>query len=646
VQDRHCAAVLRGQLIVFGRVVGSGLVMALALTLLGVATPAAAFWRSAGTGSAAVDSGTLEPPTQPLAISGDSVTVTVSWQRSAGILVPEGYYVERDAGGVTEPACGSSASALVTASACTDGSVPAGSYTYRIVAVFRSWTTASVSSALVSIVPTVLGAAESFSVLGTAVTSTGFTRISGDLGVTPGTAVVGFPDGRVDGDIHAGDSIAAAARAAAADAFASLSALTADAEISGDLIGRTISPGVYRAGAALALTGVLTLDAGGDPNARFIFQAGAAVNTAAASAVVLTNGAQASNVYWVVAAAFGSGAVSSVAGTILASGAITLGAGSSLIGRALSFDAVTLAENDIRFTVGPAPTIALIGGPSVVTKDTTPTIAGTTTAGAGRTVTVSVGGATVTSTVQADQSWAVTTAELSAGSYSIVAAVKDATGNGARAAQSLVVEVSPPTVPLGTAATFAILAGTSVVSTGASFVTGDVGVSPGTSVSGLPPGAVSGTIHVGDAIAADAVAALSDSIADASGRLPHREFSGDLVGAVFHAGVHHSSVALALTGTMTLDAEGDPSAVFIVQVDAAMNTAASSSVVLANGARAANVFWVVDGAVGTGALSSLPGTILASGVITLGAGTSLVGRALTLSGIVMAEATIISPTGG
>jgi hypothetical protein len=91
----------------------------------------------------------------------------------------------------------------------------------------------------------------------------------------------------------------------------------------------------------------MTLNGGGDPNAVFVFQVEAALNTGASSAIVLTNGAKASNVFWQVLGAANTGAGSSFAGTIMASGAITLGAGASVYGRALSLAAITLAANTV-----------------------------------------------------------------------------------------------------------------------------------------------------------------------------------------------------------------------------------------------------------------------------------------------------------
>lgn len=193
---------------------------------------------------------------------------------------------------------------------------------------------------------------------------------------------------------------------------------------------------------------------------------------------------------------------------------------------------------------------------------------------------------------------------------------------------------------LGSAGTYSVLGGTGVVNTGATSLSGDLGVSPSSSISGFPPGTVAGATHAGDPEAAQAQADLVSAYTDADARIPDTEFAGDQNGQTFHAGIHHSTAAFALTGTMTLDGEGDPNALFIFQIDAAMNTAASSTVNLINGAQPANVYWQVRGAAGTGALSVLSGTIMADGAITLGAGTQLVGRALAYGTITLADNTV------
>ena len=516
-------------------------------------------------------------------------------------------------------------------------------YTYRylltdLVGNQQLATSTSVAKVDASAVGPALGTAGSFSVLaGTGVANTLATTVSGDLGVSPSDAVAGFPPGIVAGDIHAGDAAAAAAHSDLVQAYTEAAGRVADGQFAGDQNGRTFRAGTYHSAAAFALTGTMTLDAEGDANAVFVFQVGAALNTAAASHVVLANGAQASHVYWQVAGAAGTGANSTFVGTIMANGAITLGQGTELIGRALSYGTVTLADNTIQFTSAAPPTIAISGGAAPETKDTTPTLAGTTNAPTGSAVTVTVAGQVLSATVPAGGSWSVTAAALGAGVHPVRATVRDAAGNAGAATQDLTVEVNPAAVSLDTAGSYSVLAATGVVNTGQTVVAADLGVSPSNAVTGFPPGRVDGTTHAGDTAAARAQTDLRAAYQDAAGRTPSSEFSGDQKGRTFHEGVLHTTAAFALTGTLTLDAQGDADAVFIIQVGAALNTAASSRIVLANGALASHVFWQVAGAAGTGANSTFVGTIMADSGITLGAGTRLTGRALSGGTVTLAD---------
>ena len=629
----------------------------LALLFMLAAAPASGYWTSNGTGTAAAATGTLAAPVNVRVLVTASTEVEATWTAGTGGVSPQGYFVTRHtAATANNPAtvsgaCSSGPSTLLPGLSCTDTGVADGEYTYVVTAVYASWTAASSPSDVVTVVHAVplLGVAASYSVLaGTAASSTGATTVSGDVGVSPGTTVTWLSPGTVGGDIHAGDTNAAAAQNALTRTFDELADLPADGdptgppgngELVGDLGGRTMTPGVYHSTAALALTGILILDAQNDPDAVFVFQAGAAFNTAAAASMVLINGAQAANVYWVVTGAAGAGAASLLSGNILAEGAVTLGLGTVLIGRALSRGAVTLAGNTIRFNADLPPTMSITGGDTRVTKDATPTVAGISSAPVSSPVTVTIGGQKLATTVVLDGSWTVTATALAAGAYDIIAKVRAPSGDGAMDSQVLTVEVNPPPVDLGTASTYSVLGSTGVVNTGVTHLSADLGVSPSPTVTGFGPsqgGTLSGTIHAGDATAAAARADLVTALDAASSRTPHTNIVGDLGGRTFHAGVHHITAALALTGSVILDGEGDPDAVFIFQTDAAFNTAAGSHVILANDAQATNVFWVVTGAAGSGAASSLAGSIIARGAITLGAGTTLEGRALSLDAVTLA----------
>ncbi|MGI8535462.1 MAG: ice-binding family protein, partial [Mycobacteriales bacterium] len=147
-----------------------------------------------------------------------------------------------------------------------------------------------------------LGTATPFAVLaGSTVTNTGPSVINGDLGVSPQTAVTGFPPGTVNGTIHAADAVAGQAQAALTTAYNDAAGRAPDVNLTGqDLGGLTEPAGVYKFDSSAGLTGALTLNAQGNPDSVFIFQIGSTLTTASASSVLLTNGAQACHVFWQV----------------------------------------------------------------------------------------------------------------------------------------------------------------------------------------------------------------------------------------------------------------------------------------------------------------------------------------------------------
>lgn len=189
---------------------------------------------------------------------------------------------------------------------------------------------------------------------------------------------------------------------------------------------------------------------------------------------------------------------------------------------------------------------------------------------------------------------------------------------------------------------FAVLGGQSVTNTGLSLVTGDLGVSPGVSVTGFPPGQVNGTINVSDA---DAVAAQADLVAtynNAVARTPDAGLPGDIGGLTLTPGVYNAASSLGLTGTVTLDALGDRNAEWIFQIGSTLTTAASSRVLLANGATARNVIWQIGSSATLGASTALAGRILAAVSITVGAGVTVNGQVLARDGSVTLDTNTIA----
>jgi hypothetical protein len=189
---------------------------------------------------------------------------------------------------------------------------------------------------------------------------------------------------------------------------------------------------------------------------------------------------------------------------------------------------------------------------------------------------------------------------------------------------------------------FSVLAGTTVTNTGSTVVSGDVGVSPGTAVTGFPPGLASGTIHSADGAASLAQAALTAGYIDAAARTGGTPVAGDLVGQTLTAGVYKSTSSLADSGDLTLDAQGNPDAVFIFQISSTLTTGSGSHIVLANGAKACNVFWQVGSSATLGTNSVFKGNILALTSITITTGVNLEGRALARNGAVTLDTDVIT----
>src|SRR5258708_40047268 len=186
--------------------------------------------------------------------------------------------------------------------------------------------------------------------------------------------------------------------------------------------------------------------------------------------------------------------------------------------------------------------------------------------------------------------------------------------------------------PLGSAQTFAVLGASTVTNTGPTVITGDLGASPGTAVTGFPPGNVSGgTIHAGDATATAAQAAAHTAYTNLVAQPCGTNLTGKTLGtspgaATLSPGVCFNSSA-QLTGTLTLNGSG----VYVFKMGTTLTTASNSSVVLAKGATAGNVFWQVGSSATLGTNSALEGSILANISATVTTGTSVTGHVFPLT---------------
>ena len=212
---------------------------------------------------------------------------------------------------------------------------------------------------------------------------------------------------------------------------------------------------------------------------------------------------------------------------------------------------------------------------------------------------------------------------------------------------SSTVMAAEPKVNLGSTETYAVLANSTITNTGPTVISGtiggDIGLYPGTSITGFPPGTVGGTTHLTDQAASLAQTDLVTAYNDAASRTPTMDMSGqDLGGKTLTSGVYFFSSSAQLTGTLTLDGQGDPEAVFIFQIGSALTTASDSVVSLVNSARFCRVFWQVTSSATLGTNSQFAGHIMALESVTATTGATVQGQLMARNGAVTLDSNTIT----
>jgi hypothetical protein len=240
--------------------------------------------------------------------------------------------------------------------------------------------------------PVELGTASPFAVLaGSGITNTGPTTITGDVGTHPTPAITGFGTVTMTGTTHAGDAVALQAKNDLTTAYNTAAAATPTTAVPTELGGRTLTPGVYGS-PTLGITGTLTLDTLGDPNAVFIFKAGSTLITAPNSSVIVLNGGTACNVFWQVGSSATLGTASNLIGSVLAATSISATTGATVQGRLLAeTGAVTMDTNTITRPVCAPPVTTTTTAPPATTTTTTVS-GGSTSPGSGPAGTARAGG--------------------------------------------------------------------------------------------------------------------------------------------------------------------------------------------------------------------------------------------------------------
>lgn len=197
---------------------------------------------------------------------------------------------------------------------------------------------------------------------------------------------------------------------------------------------------------------------------------------------------------------------------------------------------------------------------------------------------------------------------------------------------------------LGGSVNFAVLAGAAITNTGATTITGDLGLSPGTSVDGFPPGILNGTLRVNDLLATQAKLDLTTAYNEAAGRISTDlvSLSGNIGGLTLTPGLYKSTSSLEISsGDVTFDAKGKSDAVFIIQIASTFTTTPGRQVILAGGAKAENIYWQVSSSASFGTTTVMKGTILALESITFDTGATLEGKALARNGAITLDANTI-----
>lgn len=208
-----------------------------------------------------------------------------------------------------------------------------------------------------------LGAAANFVALASStLTNIGDGVFVGNVGVSPGTEIIGFPPGIMrGGTLYAGGAVPAQAQNDANIAYNDLAGELCNVNLtSQDLGGMTLTPGVYCFNTSAQLTGDLVLDGLNNPLAVWVFQTGSTLTTSSNASVNMINGGQALNVYWQVGSSATLGTTTSFKGNIIASISISMNTGASLLGRALALNgAVTMNTNGTPFPVSNTPLVEI-----------------------------------------------------------------------------------------------------------------------------------------------------------------------------------------------------------------------------------------------------------------------------------------------
>ena len=539
-----------------------------------------------------------------------------------------------------------------------------------------------------------------------AVSATGPSQIIGNVGANTGS-LSGFNDQTLIGTSYLSNAETADRSLDLQNALSSINniAITSThiATLGG---GEILNPGVYDIASAGSITGILTLDAGGDVNAMFIIKLGGALTTGANAKVVLTGGAASCNVIWSVEGAIAMAASTNMVGTLLANnGAISMGPGSNLDGRLLAtMGAVTIdntkANKPVCDCATPPPTVVsplyycqntasvpltatgtnlVWGNGSTVSPTPSRSTVGSTTYYVTQTANGCVGRpAAITVFVFAGPSATVSynnnpfrsdekTALMShtgtsggiyssapglsldsltgnvdieyslPGNYTVTYTIPASTDGCYLYQVTTPMNIlSPPSIKMGSLSDFILFTASGAISNaGVSSVAGSIGTQAG-AISGFDNSTVAGTINVANAKTATAASDLNDLYNQLDAQIATRTHPGTMGdGETLTPAIYQIAAAGVITANLNLDAEGDPSAIFLIKIGGALTSSASAKVNLVNGACAGNIYWIVDGAISMAANTTIAGNFIShNGAVSMGVRGIINGRLYSTQGAI------------
>ena len=423
--------------------------------------------------------------------------------------------------------------------------------------------------------------------------------------------------------------------------YLELTLRTADAQTDGNYGGSitTLTPGIYNTVGAITVTGNLTLDGQGNPDARFIIRSVGAFTSGATSKIILTNGTQAKNVFWVINGAIAIGANVDAKGIFINNAAISLGANDKLEGSILTtngsistLDGMSLTglidvRNSMVLTSSQTVAPGMLPANLVVTGNTTPIIKWQSSLTANFNIPTDIANTTNTLTGAA-------IGILSLSTYYRAVMTLDGANTGSNAAK---ITITTPTIApnLGPTASFVLFTSAGpVTGAGAIPFTGNIGTNLGT-IAGFT-NLSDPLFHTQDALTAacaNYLPELFSTLKAIPSTSPHVATFSD--GEIITPGVYQISIASTMAGTITLDGGGNPNTVFIFKIPGALALTAGTTIKLINGATPSNVFWIMDGAFAAGANSVLVGTFICeAGIVGIGTGCTLSGHIFNISGAV------------